>query len=875
MGFTPWGVKPNRRLYKAPADPLRQESRPRRDRAARPLAAGEAEARRLLPARVALALLVFVAPHLLGGIYAWSTALLAFSSSAALALTLWAARDGEALGSDAVAVTLASALLINALHALPLPASSAAWVAPAAYAHAAKTAEGLHREVPRWIAFSLDPAGSWERILFGAAVFASYCTARMLTLRGRATPVLAVVALSTVAVALSHLGHRMVGAESVYGLYTPRFRVANGPILNMNNLAGLLALGLPVCLGLSIRHDGALRWAWLACAATISATGLLAGSRAGLVVLLVGPIVLACTFWGFQRASKGKSGSSVKGPRHASALTVAVMVLTLLAVGYGFADLAADDFLDTDYQDLSKFQMYRAEVSALLGDTRSALLGVGRGAFRVAVMPIVPEPIRMMYAECLPLQYAIEFGIPCAIVLLCVLSWQAGRAVLWWRSPAQLGGAVGVLTLGLQNLLDFSLELVGIAIPAVVCLAASMPKPARDTRDKPARWRLTHLAVAGLVVSALASVSLGQLASRHDIRVVQERLTASSHAGDSKQFWDDFSETVRFHPADATIAGLAAYEKMREGAPDAPFWLNRTMRLAPALGNPHIWAGYWLRSRGRWSQAEDELRSAGALEPQVLLSVLCAWLRDRPSSEFAINVAPTSGPGRRDVLNAAAECLEGVAGAEAEKLDAILLAESPAHPAAHLRAARRSLAANEPANAIAEVRLARKLAPRLADTFELEALALTKLGRAAQAATLLASAIGRTDNKRRLLFALASAQAAAGDGAAMRDTIDQLRVNSGANPTSLAEALAHQSQCERTLGNKARALTAMVEAYRTSNARSYQAAASLIAYDMGQTEYVLHAWAELCEAQYDGRAYCNAREKLRKQHELDGLELPR
>ena len=206
---------------------------------------------------VALAVLVIVTPHLLGGAPAWATLTISVLSTAALGLAAFFVRDRDdaSPGVDRVTRVFCAALAITVLHAVPLPESLAAALGWDAHDHAVQAALGLRRDTPGWFAYTLDRPGTHERILYAVAVFAAFVAARLSATYARSRPVLVLVALSAIFIALSHLGHALFGATRVYGVYAPLYARPLGPLLNPNNLAGFMALAFPLCVGLGLREE--------------------------------------------------------------------------------------------------------------------------------------------------------------------------------------------------------------------------------------------------------------------------------------------------------------------------------------------------------------------------------------------------------------------------------------------------------------------------------------------------------------------------------------------------------------------------------------------------------------------------------------------
>lgn len=824
------------------------------------------------PGLITMGALVVGAPHLLGGVHAASTMFLAVAACAVLAWTLWTNRRSEkqAIGFEPVAILLLLMLAATSLHALPFNVWIMGKLSPASLAHANATATGLGAPPPGSVPFSLDPGGTHERILYGIVVFAAFCAARMSARSTRRTTLLMAVAASAILIAVSDLLHRLFAATEVYGLYVPEAVPRASPLLNPNNLAGFLALGLPVCLGVAAESRPGPRWVWLLGAAVVAATNLLTGSRGGMIALIGGATLFGALYWirprssSRRRRANSKENSKASGPTPTSrSMTGAVLTILSLMLAGLFATMAADDFVDTDYENLSKLELYQVGWQVLIQSPERALLGVGRGAFSAGFSELNPWSGRALHAESIPIQYAVEFGLPLALLFIGGATLRMGTALRSWRSPAQLGGLSGLSAIGLQNLLDFGLELSGIALPAAVCLAAVLPRVQSSSHAWLRHTGLRATSLTGLIASVVLLAVYGPSAVSNDSLIVHARLLELHRSQDNEAFWGPFSRSATAHPADPVLALLAAGQRLKENHRDAPFWINRTMDLAPGWGGPHILAAHWLASKGRRGQALGELRLAVERDPERSLSELCSWIEQTPTAQTVLALTPASGTSRARALDIGGRCL-GKAPSEAEKIDALLLGEVPGHIDATLRQTQRDIAAKRWSEAIARARVLQSVAPTLAEPYQLEAQALIAQGEPQAASQRLAAALPRTSDRRSVLIHLASAYTSAKDAEGMRRTIEQLRMVSAGNTDGLARSAALLSHCESQLSNHARALKAIREAYSLLPLPEFLETAASLAAHLGQTDFAMSAWEELCAKHPDHPSYCSARDALRE-----------
>lgn len=867
MRATQPGVKTKDLFFVAPAEASFQGARSgARDRNARRTSTHQRQANLHMPlSQILLGFLVITAPHLLGGIFAWASLAMGLVACGAVCFALYSTRGSRERPrhSEPLGAALGAMVAVTLLHALPLPSALAAWLAPAAANNARETAVGLGLGVPSLIPFSLDPGGTHERILYGVALFAAFCAARIEHHGRRGESLLVAVAVSTVLIAVSDLLHRALGANAVYGIYTPQMALPRGPLLNPNNLAGFLTLGFPVCLGLAVRGV-AYSWGWLLAGAVVAATNLLAGSRGG-TAALVGAGLLFGILCFRQSTAPQQPSNVVSRANRKQRLGGIALVLLAGGMALALARLGTDDFIDNNYQDLNKLDLYREELALLIQNAHMALLGSGRGSFGVAFAVVNPWFTRAREAECLPLQYAIEFGIPFACVFVGVFAYYLARGLWISRSPSRLGGLVGVLALGIQNLVDFSLELSGIAVPAIVCLAVSLPTISPRRRSRFRAFGLWNMSAAGLVACALLLAIFGTQAIQNDHYVAARRLKEYFASRDSASFWELFSEISTAHPSDAGFALLAAGQSVKENRPNATFWIRRATLLAPGSGLPHLWSAQYLAKNGHWDAALSELRVAAERDTQKMLNGLCPWLQKVPTAQTVLKMAPEAGEARIAVLDAGARCLVAFPN-EAAELDALLLSARPEHLQAKLRDAQRQLDLRHWAVAIDRARKVQTRSRALAAAYLIEADGLIGLNRPREAEQRLSEALHHSEERTLLLAKLAQANAAGGNATKMRQTIDQLRMAAAGDLRKLADAYATLGRCELQLHNDHQALKAFRTAYRLSPNPSFLENAAHLAAKLGQTDFAISAWGHLCNVEANPARFCTTRDALRAQH---------
>src|SRR5690606_7037353 len=105
---------------------------------------------------------------------------------------------------------------------------------------------------------SLDPGASLLEALKWLTYANVFAIAASIARHRGAIPAGAILFGTAILAALLTLGHGLVGARTVYGIYQPGFDVLpwqTGPLLNPNNLAGYLNLGTFCGLGLLLKNE--------------------------------------------------------------------------------------------------------------------------------------------------------------------------------------------------------------------------------------------------------------------------------------------------------------------------------------------------------------------------------------------------------------------------------------------------------------------------------------------------------------------------------------------------------------------------------------------------------------------------------------------
>ena len=614
---------------------------------------------------VALALLWLLAlgaPELLGGVFPWGMLSIAATAVIAFATALWAARRRLPAPSLLDAAMLV-ALSFTALQAVPLPCSWIAAIAPDAALELGRAHGVLGLPAPSTCVLSRDPGGTREEIVKGVAIVAAYGAARVLVQRGKRASVVLAVAASGVLLAGVTLAHVASGATQVFGAYAPtdiHGQAVLGPVLNPNALGGLLALCVPILVAQALSAErGPARVVLLL--ATLVATGtlLLTRSRGAVAALALGLLALGLlTLWAWRRGRGRPTGATLLRER----LSRLAMPLAIVA-GVSAAALGSYAELAREFRagGLDKLQLI-ARSASFVGE--HPWLGIGRGAFASVYSSRVHQgPTRFDHPENLVVQWASEWGLPIALVLLLAIARALFRAAWRGESWERRGALAGVLALGAQNMVDLGLELVGIAVLgalALACATSGRDSLAADSRRGPA------LARAGAPLLAGAVVLLAGPLQRDHLPYADRELRTLLLREDGAAFRARLRPALIAHPRAPVLAVLGASEALRRDQADALAWINRSQVLAPGWALPHMFAAQWLWNHTYRAQALLELSVAARIDLRGSRELTCAIASRDPDAIVGI-AAKTGDP--ELFLELAQECVgrESPAGLELDE----------------------------------------------------------------------------------------------------------------------------------------------------------------------------------------------------------------
>src|SRR5690606_2360028 len=297
---------------------------------------------------------------------------------------------------------------------------------------------------------------------------------------------------------------------------------------------------------LAARAAPRVRYAWLGLGAAEAMVLLATGSRGGiaafLVVLVGGAVAL------FLRARKVRSREKTPPSRR---LELGMALGLSLAMGAVLAYDGIASELSAEQEDSKIVLLERGAALALAAPP----LGLGRGAFGQAIAETFPYDRRVEFAENLLIQRIADWGMPFSFFVLLAISIAFARGAMRRRSLLGIAAALGLTGLALQNLVDFSLELPGVSIPAAIALAVVVSTGRAGHPSAP-----LHPALAGALTVAVFGVAflLGPFmpARTADAQLATLRALAPSSP---EPPLDAIGEALSLHPRDPAIALTSAH----------------------------------------------------------------------------------------------------------------------------------------------------------------------------------------------------------------------------------------------------------------------------------------------------------------------------
>lgn len=538
----------------------------------------------------------------------------------------------------------------------------------------------LHEAGPSWAPLSLDPIASRVEVLKGAAYVLAFVAAlRVARRKDGVTFLSAIVVLTAMALALAAVLHPAFGARRLFGVYEPGPSIAArhiAPLMNANNLAGYLTIGVCLALASLLAPEPRVpRPITGAIVLLLIAAQLWVASRGGVITMGLGALVVV-TVAHVSRTRRASAGATTS----LTLVSSLGMVAGATAIVLGGSEEASGELFDTN---VSKLTMFSETVHTL---PSIPLLGWGRGAFEsaFAVFRTTPGYFTYTYPENVVVQWLSEWGLPVGTLGLVAIAVALRPNIVLARS-ATAGGAWGALVaLTIQNMGDLGTEVPGLMLPLVVCAALVT---AGTTGSKP-RWKIERWAavprwvalgagVAGVVPLVLALTTLGK-GLHDDQRAMRE---AAIDVGTSAGQMHAMARAAMVrHPAEPYVPFTTALRAVRRGDDSPMPWIAATLERAAVYGPAHLVLARTL-SGAHPAQARLEYRLAMEQAPNLVGDVMTEAPRVIHSFDDADELVP-HGKDADTIRDLLVVAVEARLPSTAARIDATLLSQSqPVHHA--------------------------------------------------------------------------------------------------------------------------------------------------------------------------------------------------
>ncbi len=466
-----------------------------------------------------------------------------------------------------------------------------------------------------WPSVSLEPGdtiGSLLRFLPSLMVF--WLTSILGTRSHLAERIQWSVGVAGIVVVMIGVAHWTLGAERILGFYAshdaPGLQPAAGwftTFVNANNSAGFLLLPTFLWLGMALDPERRQVRVLAFLAFLVCGTGIvLSGSLGGQYAFIAGAAILMAVRLFLLRREDNEEPALRRGP--ASILVSGIVFLGVALFVWRVWSHSTGSDVAPEFA--TKTVAWKAALPLIMdfggmgagpGTTASLLPATGLRVFDT-----------FYYVENFLLQVLLDFGIPFGLALLLGICWFSRRILRFgFANLRWLGVVVGLVTLVIQNLADFSFAIPGVAIPAAALLGllagreAAEHQTARMPREGTRAARIALVGVCGVVIAALCAGAWIQ--PPRDLRHALARVwnTCSPPTIDDLEACAAITleESAR-HPANHHVFRMGGIARMRLGDEGATTrWFEAARMLCPACVSTQILLADQALAMGRVHEA--------------------------------------------------------------------------------------------------------------------------------------------------------------------------------------------------------------------------------------------------------------------------------
>ncbi|MDJ0762954.1 MAG: hypothetical protein QNJ97_08200 [Myxococcota bacterium] len=719
---------------------------------------------------------LLVGPALFLGVVHASILAVFLIPAAALLAHMAFLRRYEPVRIDLVGAVFIGLILFTLFQLIPLPSVVVKFLSPAVYDVRSRALAPLGGDLPSFMQLTLD-AGLTALELGKLLIYTSvYLACRRWVKQQGARYILGLIVATGVAAAAIFLAHKILLLDKIYGIYTPMDGAfgsdrSTAPLINENHMAALLGLCAAVAIGRALAtRERSERALMIGLAGLIGGSLLLTISRGGIAAFVAGQ----CLFVVLRVITRRTRDHSPSTPLHLAWLPLGLV----LSLGLGLfvaQDVIFEEFISGDVKKLD----LALEGVPLIGQFWTT--GVGRGAFWVG-LPLVSDistSATFTHAENAVVQILADYGLVVGLTALAVCCIAVGRFLV--NPPTRIDRAAALAALvafGLHNLVDFNMEIPGVAVLAAALLG-TLTGSRKGATLKYAISRPILITAAGgtLITSAIIGLHVAAYTVENEQHFFYRAWTERDNAPFSKE---NLAAALSRHPADwyiPFVVGVRTFHLEKE----SPLpWMARAIELNSASAPAHFYAGRAFLRAGKLDQALLELRLSAVFNPRFADPVATLLVAEIPRFASLRTIARA----REDKLllfGALARAFETRGHPkEAEAADRAVIEIDPQAPDSLARQARRLAMRGETQAALHMATTLSKL-PGLgplgvqiqADIFEMR-------GRPDLAVAALKQALMASPRHRGLLTRMAWAKQRAGDYAGALEATSALRaISSG------------------------------------------------------------------------------------------------
>ncbi len=735
-------------------------------------------------------------------------------------------------------------ILFTLFQLVPLPASLVKLVSETTYDVRSSALRPMTSDLPSFMPLTLDATLTVTELGKLILYLAVYWTCLIWTHRRGSKFVLNLVIGAGVAAAMVFLAHKILLLDKVYGFYTPIHMIfgterSSAPLINENHMAGFLGICSAVAIGRALSvHDRSKRILMISLSGILGGALLLTVSRGGIAAFVCGQCLFILLRVLQRLRDDNKGGTSAR--QHLAWLPIG------LALSLGLGLFAAQDVIIGEFVrgDAKKLELV-FEGLPLVG--RFWTTGVGRGSFWVG-FPLVSDlsaRTTFTHAENAVVQILADWGVLVGTAALLGICYAVGRFLV--KPPRKVQHVevlAALVAFGLHNLVDFNMEVPGVAVLVVALLAVLQGNHVSSRKKRIIPRPVIGILAAGAIA---ASATIGFYVGAHNLDSEERRYRQAFVEHNPEPFSEEsLKAALSRHPADWYLPFIVGVHHFHEGLVNPLPWLARSIELNRSSASAHLYVGRTFLKAGKLDQAMIEFRIASLFNPVFARSVAEFLVSYNPSFEKLSKIAV----GREDKVLlwgalASVFAARGIAD-ESEAADNAILAVFPMDPRSLGRHANRLAGKGEMEGAL---ELARKLAihPDYGPASALiQARIYEKQNQLNRAIEVLEKEVARSKKHPGLIRALALGRQRAGDYQGALRAASMLRVQATSIESRAKVALleAHLAVAE---GRIQEALAA------------YRQAHTLVPSDLT----VLRRIADLSQKHGDRRRAIEALRKLR------------